>query len=262
MLPTLPAAASPAESARSARVSEASWRSAARTTVDPSALPTAAGSSSARDPAVINHAGKTEKTSAASSPEKADKAEAEQIRKLKARDAEVRAHEQAHAATGGAFAGAPSYEFQRGPDGHNYAVGGEVPIDVSAIAGDPRATIRKMQQVQRAALAPPDPSGADRAIASTASAMILAARRELITEDPQGKTASDAPRDAHRATSQSQAHAALGGEATQPGAAGVASTQRPDPSAGATFHASERRSAGAAAYKTSSTARGVLDLVS
>jgi hypothetical protein len=252
MLPTLPPAASLADSARGTRVSGAPWKSAAeraQPALDPAGPPTAAGSSgatSARDPAVINHvraagslpgqpgdaadaqaahsedgaADSGKAGGAASSTKKADKAEAEQIRKLKARDAEVRAHEQAHAATGGAFAGAPSYEFQRGPDGHNYAVGGEVPIDVSAIPGDPQATIQKMQQVQRAALAPPDPSGADRAIASTASAMILAARRELITEDPKGKTAS------------------------------------PGQGTGAAFNTSERRSAGAAAYKSSSAASG------
>lgn len=67
-----------------------------------------------------------------------------QIKELKARDTEVRVHEQAHAAVGGQHAGSPSYEYQRGPDGTNYAVGGEVQIDVGAISGDPQATIEKM----------------------------------------------------------------------------------------------------------------------
>ena len=107
---------------------------------------------------------------------------ADEIRALAKRDAEVRAHEQAHAAAGGAFAGAASYGYQRGPDGRSYAVSGEVPIDVSAISGDPEATIQKMQQVKRAALAPRDPSHADRAIAATADAMIVAARREQMKE--------------------------------------------------------------------------------
>ncbi|MEL7393699.1 MAG: putative metalloprotease CJM1_0395 family protein, partial [Pseudomonadota bacterium] len=39
-----------------------------------------------------------------------------QVDELKARDREVRAHEQAHAAVGGQYAGAPSYTFQTGPD--------------------------------------------------------------------------------------------------------------------------------------------------
>lgn len=71
--------------------------------------------------------------------------EQQQIKELKARDTEVRTHEQAHAAVGGQYAGSPSYEYQRGPDGTNYAVGGEVPIDVGVINGDPQATIDKMQ---------------------------------------------------------------------------------------------------------------------
>lgn len=121
--------------------------------------------------------------SAKSSNGKVSQAEADELRKLKARDAEVRAHEQAHATTGGAYAGAPSFEYQRGPDGRNYAVGGEVSIDVSAIPGDPEATIRKMEQVQRAALAPAEPSGADRAVAATADATMLAARSELMSSD-------------------------------------------------------------------------------
>ena len=74
--------------------------------------------------------------------------EQQQIKELKARDTEVRIHEQAHASVGGKYAGSPSYEYQRGPDGTNYAVGGEVQIDVAEIPGDPQATIEKMQTVR------------------------------------------------------------------------------------------------------------------
>jgi len=105
--------------------------------------------------------------------------EQQQIKELKARDTEVRTHEQAHAAVGGQYAGSPSYEYQRGPDGTNYAVGGEVPIDVGVINGDPQATIDKMQTVLAAALAPAEPSGADRAIAADATQKMAAAQAEL-----------------------------------------------------------------------------------
>ncbi|MCK8128440.1 catalase [Pseudoalteromonas sp. S1610] len=107
----------------------------------------------------------------------------QQIKELKARDTEVRTHEQAHAAVGGQYAGSPSYEYQRGPDGTNYAVGGEVPIDVGVINGDPQATIDKMQTVRAAALAPAEPSGADRAIAADATQKIAAAQAELASAD-------------------------------------------------------------------------------
>jgi hypothetical protein len=109
--------------------------------------------------------------------------DAEQIKELKARDTEVRIHEQAHASVGGQYAGSPSYEYQRGPDGTNYAVGGEVQIDVAEIEGDPQATIEKMQTVRAAALAPAEPSGADRAIAADATQKLAAAQAELANTD-------------------------------------------------------------------------------
>lgn len=105
--------------------------------------------------------------------------EQEEIRRLAARDREVRAHEQAHASVGGQYAGAPSFSYTRGPDGVRYATGGEVPIDVSKIPGDPEGTLRKMQIVQRAALAPRDPSAADRSIAAKASRAQVEARTEI-----------------------------------------------------------------------------------
>jgi len=100
------------------------------------------------------------------------------VRDLQRRDAEVRRHERAHATAGGPVAGAPVYEFQRGPDGRFYAVNGEVRIDVSP-EGNPRATIAKMELVIRAALAPAQPSAQDRAVAAQAKQIIIEAEREL-----------------------------------------------------------------------------------
>ena len=105
--------------------------------------------------------------------------EQKQVDDLKARDAEVRAHEAAHAAAGGSFAGAPSYEYQTGPDGKRYAVGGEDSIDTAPIDGDPRATIDKLRQVQAAALAPAEPSGQDKKVAQQAAAAMREAEAEL-----------------------------------------------------------------------------------
>lgn len=109
-------------------------------------------------------------------------AEQRQISELKKRDAEVKAHEQAHASVGGQLAGSPSYSYQTGPDGQKYAVGGEVNIDLAEVPGDPQATIIKMQQVKAAALAPADPSGADQQIAAEASRRIVEAQIELARE--------------------------------------------------------------------------------
>ncbi|WP_080748494.1 putative metalloprotease CJM1_0395 family protein [Teredinibacter turnerae] len=113
--------------------------------------------------------------------EKQLQAEQEEIRELSARDREVRAHEQAHVAVGGQFAGAASFDYQRGPDGVRYAVSGEVPIDVGR-EPTPEATIEKMQVVKRAALAPAEPSAQDRRVAAEASRQEAEARQELRSE--------------------------------------------------------------------------------
>lgn len=114
-----------------------------------------------------------------------DQREQQELTKLKLRDQEVRAHEAAHAAVGGRYTGAPSYTYERGPDGRRYAIGGEVPIDTSRVAGDPAATIEKMQQVRRAALAPVDPSTTDQQVAAQASAIEADARAELLKQQQQ-----------------------------------------------------------------------------
>jgi hypothetical protein len=111
------------------------------------------------------------------------------VRELAATDREVRAHEQAHAAVGGPYAGSPSYTYTRGPDGRQYAVGGEVPIDVSPVEGNPEATISKARIVRRAALAPAQPSGQDRSIAARATAMEQQARIELREQEADAREA-------------------------------------------------------------------------
>jgi hypothetical protein len=110
-----------------------------------------------------------------------DKAQA-LIRSLQARDQQVRAHEQAHlAASGGLATSGASYTYQKGPDGVNYAVGGEVSIDVSA-GNTPEDTIARSITIRAAALAPADPSGQDRAVAAAASQLEQQARGELLAK--------------------------------------------------------------------------------
>ncbi len=111
-----------------------------------------------------------------------DEAELKQLTELKARDREVRAHEAAHQAVGGQYAGSISYVYERGPDGAQYAVGGEVSISTSPVRGDPQATIDKMRVVRAAALAPAEPSSQDRAVAAEAMQLMLQAQAELSSE--------------------------------------------------------------------------------
>lgn len=109
-------------------------------------------------------------------------AEREVIQQLERRDQEVKTHELAHAAIGASYAGSPSYEYQTGPNGQKYAVGGEVSIDVSK-TNDPETTIRKMQTVRAAALAPAEPSSQDRKVAAEASRNIAEARADMVSEN-------------------------------------------------------------------------------
>ncbi|MBD3167875.1 MAG: hypothetical protein GF307_00200 [candidate division Zixibacteria bacterium] len=100
---------------------------------------------------------------------------------LKATDAKVKAHEQAHLSAAGGYAtGGANFTYTVGPDGKPYATGGKVQIDTSPIHGDPEATIKKAKTIQKAALAPMDPSTQDRAVAAKAAAMERLARTEMV----------------------------------------------------------------------------------
>lgn len=159
---------------------------------DPTPSPTGDSSSatgySERDTVTLSQEGK-DRSSGLDSPRAANGSETpeeqhshqeiEQLRKLKRRDQEVRSHEQAHLAAAGQYArGGMSLTYQRGPDGVSYAVAGKVGIDLSKEA-TPEATVLKMQTVRRAALAPANPSGADRQIAALATAKAAQARQEI-----------------------------------------------------------------------------------
>lgn len=115
------------------------------------------------------------------------------ILELQKTDREVRAHEAAHVAAGGPYVrGSASFQFTTGPDGKLYAIGGEVSIDTAPVSNDPEATIQKMQTVERAALAPAQPSPQDNAVAASAAQEEGQARMELmqskLADTGQGKS--------------------------------------------------------------------------
>jgi len=103
------------------------------------------------------------------------------VAELRARDAEVRAHEAAHQAAGGELAGGASFTYQTGPDGRQYAVGGEVGVALRS-GRTPDETIANAQRVRRAALAPANPSTQDLAVASAASSLEASARSQKSRE--------------------------------------------------------------------------------
>ncbi len=127
------------------------------------------------------------------------------ISELQARDREVRAHEAAHKAVGGSLAGGMSLSYQTGPDGRQYAVGGEVSIDTGS-ERDPLATIAKMRQVIAAAQAPAQPSSQDLAVAAAAQATMAEAQRQLSEAQrvqPDDSTSQDAEQKTVEPTSNS-----------------------------------------------------------
>jgi hypothetical protein len=185
---------------------------------------------------------KSQSSTEAKSPtgEELSEEELDEVRQLKARDQEVKTHEQAHVAAGGQYIrGGISYDYQRGPDGKNYAVGGHVNIDVSA-ESTPEATINKMRVVKRAALAPAEPSGADRAVAAEASNKEQQARSEIA--ETQQREAEERRAEASKSReasgeaqasgeTQSSGEAQASGETQASGAQGQVSAPVPSPPA-------------------------------
>jgi hypothetical protein len=148
----------------------------------------ASGEKTAQAPHISTY--KTDREASSQAPTLGDKTsnsqKDEEVCHLKQRDAEVKAHEQAHMAAGGGLVqGAAVYTYEKGPDGAMYAVGGEVKIDASP-ARTPDETIRKAQQIRRAALAPAQPSATDHAVAAAAAAMEARARAEKAQESASG----------------------------------------------------------------------------
>ena len=145
--------------------------------------------------AVVTVAKKSGDTpSADNTPAAADKAstingltrsEQETVKQLQEIDRDVRQHEAAHQAAGGAYAGPATFGYVRGPDGKSYAVSGQVPINTPATS-DPEEAARIAARVLSAATAPGGGlSGQDVAVAAQASADIGAnntrAQRNLAT---------------------------------------------------------------------------------
>ena len=130
---------------------------------------------------VPGEAKKADQTKAMGS-QKLTPSQQEQVKKLEARDREVREHEAAHlAAAGDAVAGGASYTYQLGPDDKLYAIGGEVPVSMSS-GRTPEETRAKAEKIRAAALAPDDPSGQDMAVAAEAEQMEAQATQQILDE--------------------------------------------------------------------------------
>jgi len=131
------------------------------------------GASSPQDGAAASRTGNTAESQAQ------QQQDSQVVAELQATDRNVRAHEAAHlAAAGGLATGAAEFTYATGPDGQRYAVGGEVNINVSQ-GQTPEETLARAEQIQRAALAPADPSPQDLSVAAMAGQMAAQARQEI-----------------------------------------------------------------------------------
>ncbi len=182
--------------------------------------------------------------SESSSPTELNEEDQQRVQELRARDIEVRAHEAAHLAAAGRFArGGAKFEFTRGPDGRSYAVGGSVSIDTGKEA-TPEATLQKADQIKRAALAPAEPSGQDRAVAASATALKLDAQKELAEQ------AQQESREAREAAQPSD------GESAAPGQGATTTTSGTTSSEGSTGEADTVSVTSAGSSKLQSPASG------
>lgn len=116
-----------------------------------------------------------------------DEDEKKKVEELKKRDREVRAHEQAHLAAAGSLAtGGANFEYEKGPDGASYAVGGHVSI---SFGGDsPEEKLQQAEQAARAALAPAKPSTQDQRVAAEARQEAQKARQEISEKRSSGNS--------------------------------------------------------------------------
>lgn len=114
-----------------------------------------------------------------------------ELAKLAARDREVRMHEAAHLATAGSFANGVEYEYEMGPDGKLYAVGGKVKISVPK-GGSPEERLARARQLRAAASAPAEPSAQDMSVMAKASAMEAEALEDIAKERSESSDSSPA----------------------------------------------------------------------
>jgi len=149
----------------------------------------------------------------------------QEVQALSKRDQEVRTHERTHAAIGGQHASAPSFSYERGPDGQLYAVEGEVRIDTSAVSGDPKATLEKAEVIIRAALSVAEPSTQDRQVASDARMMAAEARAEMLKGDESLEEAQEPTEEEIKAEEEKAAEAEREAAREKPSLAEVSDTR-------------------------------------
>ncbi|MPY70784.1 MAG: hypothetical protein GEU92_11925 [Alphaproteobacteria bacterium] len=102
--------------------------------------------------------------------------EAALIAELGRMDRDVRDHEMAHYFAAQPHSAFPEYWYVSGPLSRRYAVSGITRFDASEVEGDIAASLRKLQKLRQAALAPRAPSDEDRRVAGAIDRLIESLR--------------------------------------------------------------------------------------
>ena len=141
---------------------------------------------------------KTAATTRYTASKQLTEAQQQKVTELQQIDRNVRAHEQAHMAAGhGVVTSGPNYTYTYGPDGKQYATGGEVGID-TAYERKPEANIDKGIRIQAAALAPKDPSPQDYRVATVGEQMESTGRTDLRRQQAEEQAQAQAEAAAQR----------------------------------------------------------------
>ncbi len=176
-----------------------------------STLPTAGSSASTTKPEATTKQEATAeaRTQVATAKTELSQAEQRQVRELQQIDRAVRAHEQAHLSAGrGVVTSGVSFTYTYGPDGKQYAIGGEVGIDTSP-EREPEENIDKGIRIQEAALAPRDPSPQDYQVAAVGSRLEGQGRSDLVRQQQQETIAAEAAAAEQRKAASEEAAAAV-----------------------------------------------------
>lgn len=150
---------------------------------------------------------------------------------------DIMAHEMAHASAAGGFGGGIVMEY----DGNGIAVGGHVPISFPGMdSQNPETSLQGYQTIYKAALAPDDPSGQDKSLATRASGLMGQAQN-MVTQKREFEKYGIKPGQGgfqlnpNGGSQAAQAAKTLGAQGGQPG--GPRGSQTPKPGMNLSFQA-------------------------
>jgi hypothetical protein len=134
------------------------------------------------------------KSSSAAAPAQLTPQQQAQVDELRRADQQVRSAALLQTSVGGSVVTTgPQYSYTTGPDGRRYAVSGSVGFDTAKVL-KPQGNIDKGELLQRAALAPPNPSPYDHQVAAVGAGLEADGRSDLLSQklaQAQAQSAAD-----------------------------------------------------------------------